>query len=154
MEDQLSINSIIVMACTGIGTVISPILLAKFGKTANRIMNYTEVTSEELQKHSKRMADNEIKEDARDAKQEIAHKKLSDEVDLLRATIKGSQAVIESRTENLEAGLKNTIAFRGELVRLDEAIASLEKRINSQTASFVKVASILDEHKKQLESLK
>lgn len=134
-----------------IGSAVFVWASALVKKYMESIIDHTNKTSNTFTVHAQKMADLSIDLASVKNHSELAAQKLDSQIEFLKTELKTTRSIIESRTENLEAGLKNTVAFRGELINVAEAISSLEKRMNNQTASLAKVASILEDHKKKLE---
>lgn len=147
---QLDLNTVIEIIIVPIGLYVGKIV-----KTyADDIIDHTTKANSTLIDHAQKMADLSISLKQSDSSHTIDSESLKSEIKNLKDDLRSVQRSIESRTENLEQGLKFVVSIRGEvndmtgsISRINKDIQGLTIRADTQSRQMETVAKILNKTK-------
>lgn len=147
---QLDLNTVIEIIIVPIGLYVGKIV-----KTyADDIIDHTTKANSTLIDHAQKMADLSISLKQSDSSHAIDSESLKSEIKNLKDDLRSVQRSIESRTENLEQGLKFVVSIRGEvndmtgsISRINKDIQGLTIRADTQSRQMETVAKILNKTK-------
>lgn len=139
MNIDFDSSSILHAVATGVGAPVIIWLGAVIKKSVNQVFNYSENTKEALSTHATMISDLSTETKKNKADSEISNGKLSSDMDRLRTDIKNAQYSFETKTENLQDGLKFVVSMKGimeemggKLTRIDQDVQGLKITVATQ----------------------